>query len=298
MISPGDVLEERDTLTQMISSWNAQIGAGLNTRVELVRWESHATPDMSGTAQSIINTQLVGDCDLGIAVFWSRLGTPTAIYLSGSVEKIYRLIQNGARVLVYFCNRPIPQEALRDDQFPKLQEVRKRFEDEGLLSTYTAVQNLREQVQLHLTNVITQLLSKDRGATTYIPVSGTLTAPAPDVRVYVRVGIFAPPIGEPIELLIIIVENHSPVVVYLSQIFLELQTNEWLFLKRDFVTGELNSHRQLNPGQRIDLHISPDEIRKFQSKGFICAAAKDEINRIYRSSQSELQNAVRSLLKD
>src|SRR5438045_1658210 len=89
LISPGDVAEERDALTKLVNDWNAQIGCGLGVRVELVRWESHATPDMSGPPQEVINTQLLGDCDLGIAVFWSRLGTPTSTHPSGSVEEVY-----------------------------------------------------------------------------------------------------------------------------------------------------------------------------------------------------------------
>ena len=151
LISPGDVTEERDELTKLINNWNAQIGSGLGARLELVRWESHATPDMADKAQNVINKQLLEECDLGIAVFWYRLGTATENYPSGSVEEIYRLLQQKSRVMVYFCNRPIPQEALRNDQFAKLQDIRRKFEDEGLLATYSDSANLREQVQLHLT---------------------------------------------------------------------------------------------------------------------------------------------------
>jgi|SRR5947209_8424752 len=48
LISPGDVTEERDALTKLVNDWNAQVGNGLGARVDLVRWESHATPDMAG----------------------------------------------------------------------------------------------------------------------------------------------------------------------------------------------------------------------------------------------------------
>lgn len=167
LISPGDVTEERDALTKLVGDWNAQIGKGLGVRVELVRRESHATPDISGAPQDVINSQLVGYCDLGIAVFWSRLGTPTATHPSGSVEEVYRLIQRGARVMVYFSEHPIPQSALRDDQFAKLQEIRQRFQEQGLLATYSDADHLCRQVQLHLTNVVTALLAKDRDVSSW-----------------------------------------------------------------------------------------------------------------------------------
>jgi hypothetical protein len=162
LISPSDVEAECTALIDLIVRWNAHIGRGLDARVELVPWESHATPDMSAPAQTVINRQLVDRCEIGIAIFWSRLGTPTAQYASGSVEEIYWLRERGARVLIYFSTKPIPQERLRDDQFVRLQAMREQFESEGLLARYTSTENLREQVMLHLTSDVADLLVNDR----------------------------------------------------------------------------------------------------------------------------------------
>jgi hypothetical protein len=299
LISPGDVSEERDALTELVNRWNAQIGRGLNARVELVRWESHATPDMTDTAQNVINKQLVDECDLGIAVFSTRLGTPTATHPSGSVEEIYRLIQRGARVMVYFDNRPIPREALRGDQYAKLEEIRTRFEQSGLLATYSDVANLREQVNLHLTNVITELVSKDRGAPTFVPGSGTMTAPTPDVRVNVRAGVAVLPLRGTLYPLIITVQNHSPVTVFLGNPFLEMRTGEMLVIPRDFLTEDWMQRRELRSGESFSLHVNPDDIRQYDlTKGLVCAAVKDDIDRVYRSSEAELRNALKQLNKD
>jgi hypothetical protein len=58
-------------LTDLVGKWNAQIGQALGARLDLVRWESHATSEMGGEPQSIINAQLVEESDFGIAVFWN-----------------------------------------------------------------------------------------------------------------------------------------------------------------------------------------------------------------------------------
>jgi hypothetical protein len=295
LISPSDVLEERDALTELVNNWNAQIGRGLGVRVELVRWESHATPDMADSPQNVINIQLVEDCDLGIAVFWSRLGTPTSSHPSGSVEEIYKLVHKGARVLVYFSERPIPQSALHDDQFPKLQEVRTQLQDQGLLATYSNIANLREQVQLHLTNVITQLLAKDRDVTSFVPASGSVTAPTPDVRVTVRAGVAVLPLRGAVKPLVISVQNHSPVDVFLGNVVIETRTGEQLYFPTDYVTEEWQKRRELRSGESFSFYINPDEVKKFSEKGLICAAIKDDIDRVYRSSESELQNALKQL---
>src|ERR1700674_5809828 len=101
IISPGDVVEERQAVVDVIHRWNASVGANRGIRVEPVRWETHAHPDMSGPAQANVNEQIVDDCDFGIAVFWSRVGTPTAEYGSGSIEEVERLVARGAKVMLY-----------------------------------------------------------------------------------------------------------------------------------------------------------------------------------------------------
>jgi hypothetical protein len=142
LISPSDVEYERDAIEAAFTKWNAHVGEGLDARVEVVRWESHARPDMSGAPQEVLNKQLVDSCDFGVAVFWSRLGSPTKVHPSGSVEEIERLLERQARVMVYFCSRDIPQERLRDDQFARLAGCKKRYQQRGLLAQYSSVEQL------------------------------------------------------------------------------------------------------------------------------------------------------------
>ena len=160
LISPSDVNEERAAIVDVINHWNAQIGKNHDASVRLVMWETHAVPDVSAPAQEVLNRDIVDECDFGIAVFWTRLGSPTTTYDSGSMEEIERLRQRGARVLVYMGSAPIPQERLKDDQYHRLSEFKKQLRNEGLLGTYHDVADLREQILLHTTTVVIHLLQK------------------------------------------------------------------------------------------------------------------------------------------
>jgi hypothetical protein len=91
IISPGDVAEARTAISNAIAFWNAQVGRGREVRIEPVMWEVHSRPDVGDHPQAIINRQLVDDCNFGLAVFWTRLGSPTKEYASGSVEEINRV---------------------------------------------------------------------------------------------------------------------------------------------------------------------------------------------------------------
>jgi hypothetical protein len=161
------------------------------------------------------------------------------------------------------------------------------------------IQNLREQVNLHLSTIITGMLSQARAGVTGNYGFGKLTAAIPDVRVSVNGGVSVTHEGAPLHMMIISVENHSPMTVYISRVVVDLDRDEELFIKTDLLTGIFNGRRELNPGQCLDFHILPDQLRKFRDRTFGCAVAIDEIRRRYRSPEDgAVQRLVGSLLKD
>jgi len=324
LISPGDVERERDTLLEVVAVWNAHIGKALDARLELVRWETHAVPDSGEAAQASLNRQIVDQCDLGIAVFWARLGTPTGSEASGSIEEIKRLRARGANVLVYFNAAPVPQEALQDDQFDQLQAVKQELGQSALFSDYNGLGDLREQVLLHLTTTVATMLGAAREPPPPAAVTpgivappledhttparpsarpGVVTSSAPDVRVEVRTGFAGLRHGFPSFgvrrqtqiVLAVLVQNHSPQVVYISSVVLELRSRERVFFERDGVTGR-SQGRRLQPGDDFSFMMLPDEIFKLARKDdLVCAVAIDAIGREYRSSEESMRGALNAM---
>ena len=125
LISPSDVAAKREAIQAVVVHWNGHIGKALQARIELLLWEVHAVPESSGRPQASLNRQIVDTADFAVAVFSTRLGTPTGKDVSGSAEEIERLLDRGARLLTYFSSAPVPQTALKDDQFTRLQQYRK-----------------------------------------------------------------------------------------------------------------------------------------------------------------------------
>ncbi|WP_438019841.1 hypothetical protein WMF18_12570 [Sorangium sp. So ce315] len=292
IISPSDVTKERDAAVEVIENWNAHVGAGLQARIEAVRWESHARPEMGAPAQDIINQQLVDQCDFGIAIFWSRLGSPTEKHPSGSAEEIDRLLRRGSKVMVYFSTQPIPQDALRDDQFSRLQELKKRYQHEGLLATFDNVAILRERLQLHITSLVTELLLNARAGGQPIPSTGTLTAPTPDIRVIVAGGIAARgPATVPI--VSVTIQNHSPNDFFFHSILFELSDGDRLFFERDAITADYLRPCKIEPGNSFSFHVNPGEARDaLKGRSIVSAVASDKIGRMYRSTTADMETAM------
>ena len=135
--SPSDVTEQRDIVRSIIGDWN--YANSLTRRVMLmpVGWETHAAPDLSGRAQDLINERLLKDCDLLVGIFWTRLGTPTGTFSSGTVEEITRHVESGKPAMIYFSDAPVAPQSLDADQFSKLLQFKAWCFERGLVATFT-----------------------------------------------------------------------------------------------------------------------------------------------------------------
>ncbi len=121
--------------------------------------------------------------------------------------------------------------------------------------------------------------------------SHVVTAPLPDVRVEVAIAVTPGQVA-----LDVIVQNHSPVVVYMGNISLALKNGQRLLFPRDAVTGEYQMERRLEPSQKFDFIMSPLEIlSQVRKEDVLCAVARDSIGREYRSSEESTKVALDNL---
>ena len=50
--------------------------------------ENNSVPDYGVDAQEVMNRQIPSDYDISLGIFWTRLGTPTGRFGSGTQEEI------------------------------------------------------------------------------------------------------------------------------------------------------------------------------------------------------------------
>ncbi|MFI5840350.1 hypothetical protein ACIA8K_11655 [Catenuloplanes sp. NPDC051500] len=145
--SPGDTKAERKAVTDALHGWNSARAE----REEIVllpkKWESDAVPRLGGSAQGVINEQLVDKADIVIALFDSRIGMATSAAVSGTAEEIERAHAAGKPVHVYFSDEPIPRDADLT-QVAALREFKDKLSSLGLLGTYASPEDLGFQARL------------------------------------------------------------------------------------------------------------------------------------------------------
>jgi hypothetical protein len=149
--SPTDITSERDIAREIILEWNA-INARLRKVVlQPIGWETHAHPAMGERAQAILNTQIVNDADLLVAVFWTRIGIDTGVAPGGSVEELRRHMAAGKPAMVYFSDVPASAEQHLDPQFKQVQEFRTELRaSQGLIESYKTIEEFTNKFRRQL----------------------------------------------------------------------------------------------------------------------------------------------------
>lgn len=147
--SPGDVPAERDAVVEAINQWNSEHSRQMKLHLEGIRWETHAYPATGGRPQGFVNHQMADACDFAIAVFGTRVGTPTGEAQSGTIEEIERLRSKKKQVALYFSNAPLPRD-FDEVQYAALKQYRKEREADSLVWEFSDARQLKDLVSHHL----------------------------------------------------------------------------------------------------------------------------------------------------
>jgi len=148
--SPSDVSAERGIIRDVIHEWNTINSSARNIVLLPIGWESHSSPEMGDTPQNIINKQVLDKSDILIGVFWTRLGTPTNTYQSGTVEEIERHIESGKLTMLYFSSRPVELDSVDQHQYNELKQFKESCKARSLYESYDSLADFRDKVYRHI----------------------------------------------------------------------------------------------------------------------------------------------------
>lgn len=156
--SPSDVSQERAAVPALFNCWNE---ANPQTFLHPVMWESASVPALGDHPQHLLNKSIVERSDLLIAIFWSKLGTPTPTDQSGTVEEIREFIEKKGprRVMLYFCTRDLPYVDTDPADLAKLRQFKEDMKSKGLYHEYCTVQEFERDLFQHLGQKISDLQS-------------------------------------------------------------------------------------------------------------------------------------------
>lgn len=148
--SPGDVASERAIIREVLYEWNSVHSKSRNIVLLPIGWESHSSPEMGSSPQKIINEQILDKCDFLVGVFWTRIGTATNEYASGTVEEIEKHIELKKPVMLYFSGQPVAMDTVNLDQVKELKKFKDSCKSRGLYEEYDSHSDFKEKFYRHL----------------------------------------------------------------------------------------------------------------------------------------------------
>lgn len=143
--SPGDVAKEREILRDVMHEWNTIHSEARSIVLLPVGWETDFSPEMGHRPQEIINKRILEKCDMLVGVFWTRIGTETGEYPSGTVEEIETHIKLGKPAMLYFSNKPVHPDSIDQEQYSKLKGFKQSCQTRGIYETYDDLGEFRKK---------------------------------------------------------------------------------------------------------------------------------------------------------
>lgn len=180
---PGDAYKECHAVIQSaVDDFNMYAKSSLSISLELIHWFADSYPQSGGHPQALLNSQIVDNADAAIAIFWTRFGTPTDEYDSGTEEEIELLINSNKQVFLYFLDKAVPPSMTDSyeyqEQRRKIALYRKKYENnKGIYRVVADENELKEQFSQHLFLYFARRIAEDTGIPTKNAISKlTITA--------------------------------------------------------------------------------------------------------------------------
>lgn len=147
---PGDITSEIDIIEDAVSRFNALFSDTLGISVRTKYWRKDSYAQSGGKPQALLNEQLVNDCDASVAILWTRFGTPTDKYGSGTEEEVEIMLSSGKQVFMYFSDKPLSPSQMNNESYKKVQAFRNKYKDRGIYSTYSNDEEFKALFFAHL----------------------------------------------------------------------------------------------------------------------------------------------------
>lgn len=103
--SPSDVIGLAKLAIRSVLEWNINNSTERKMTIISQHWSVSSYPSLRHHPQDEINAQIVENSDALIAIFGSKLGTPTDEHVSGTAEEIEEHRKADKPVMVFFCNK-------------------------------------------------------------------------------------------------------------------------------------------------------------------------------------------------
>jgi hypothetical protein len=172
--SPSDLNDERNLIAEIVDEINLASFNTSDVKIELLKWETHANPGIGNYPQEVINND-INEYDIFIGLLWSRFGTSTRSYDSGTEEefsiayKKYQANPDSIKIMFYFKQAPIQFDKIDTVSINSIRNFKAGLGEKGVFYwEYNTVEEFQKLLRIQLTRKIQELQLVETKATTTI----------------------------------------------------------------------------------------------------------------------------------
>ncbi len=158
---PGDVTDYLEILKESVATFNRSFGVLNNIEVVTKHWSTDSYPESGDKPQELLNKQFVRNCDAAVSIFWTRFGTETDKYGSGTEEEIEEMLLADKQVFMYFLDETINPSEVDIAQYQKVLDFRKKYEDRGVYAVVKDKDDFQRKFTNHLSLYFLKLISEE-----------------------------------------------------------------------------------------------------------------------------------------
>lgn len=147
---PGDIKDEIELIESAVNEFNELYAEPLGITIKTRYWSKSSYAQSGRKPQELLNEQFVNKCDAAVAIFWTRFGTPTDEYSSGTEEEIKKMLEKKKQVFMYFSDKPLSPSQMTNPEYQKVLDFREKYKDCGLYFTYSTNDEFRRLFFAHL----------------------------------------------------------------------------------------------------------------------------------------------------
>lgn len=153
--SPSDAMGEHEVVFDICRQITEEFAPVTGIMLWPTDWVRTAHADSGAEPQQLLNHQLVDECDIVVAFFRGKLGTPTQLYESGTVEEIERALEAGKHVAVYFWEPADPDSSEPGStvERDRIEAYRRSLGGRLLYKSYRGLEDLRSRLRFDLTSL-------------------------------------------------------------------------------------------------------------------------------------------------
>lgn len=152
LASPSDVSRERKYVLEVVEELNKSIAIAKGITIQVVSSDS-AFPGYGQDGQAVLNTQIgtMKEYELFLGIMWSRIGTPTARAVSGTVEEYERAVRAYNRYekpQIWFYFRELKAKLDTKEKLEQADGVikfKKKVQRKALVHEYKMPSNFRDR---------------------------------------------------------------------------------------------------------------------------------------------------------